>query len=770
MLCVRFQTVAAVGSEDVSYANVVLSARPLRSAVFVQPADGVPWQALYRFALRAETATWGGWGNLILPMPAEKDLEDPLLWRLVELFDADIYQALTATVGDMKDLSPAFYHAAYEVPLAQAKATYPKSMHDQVASELARAVIATPDPPETFAAKLQNRLTAFAGGVAQEARLGLRGAVPDWPLTCATSLALPEATIRILGGWSSDDLALLAASTHGEMAPGMRATVTAAGATLRDETVSGVDEWLTAMVPMGQSAASAITNQGLERLHYQALDPRVVFCVGDTPWDFALAVALDRLGIVARWVPASAASNLSAVAACYRLADMLKTHRGFEAHACSVSEPAAVNALINSWPTTSSDPVSLTQIEPIDSLPELPGRLYERDRAARYQATVVLAGATPLLATPLLRNVTAADVNELRWMTDVRVDGWRAFRHQTLAKHLLADLSPDIARSGGDAVSYFCPNVITTGARSLEAQTVSSRLKPLSLFEQIRSVLQDAGWVVATSDKGVYLLETAALFGGIPALVDALTDVRGPVMTMFLPTTTREQGYAIGSRRYFTLKQLERICVETEGLRELVIGLEDAGVLVRGFALKCGRCRQERVYELADVTGEFQCTRCRHRQRIQASSFGLTPKHPEPTWLYGLAEVVFQFLRNEGDLPVLNAYEFARKHRASQVSPPQYTGEIALVSPGGEPQELDIAVTISGDLWLGEATINTNLGRKQAGRLRNLATVAELLNARGVLLVSAQEWTGAAKKAAAEAFPSAWPRLELLQNGQRVSR
>jgi hypothetical protein len=94
--------------------SVALSPRPFRAVVFVARVPGVPWRALYRFALRCQTATWGGWANIVLPMPQGDASDDELLWALLDVFDADTYHSLPVRPQDLEDLAPDFYRETVE--------------------------------------------------------------------------------------------------------------------------------------------------------------------------------------------------------------------------------------------------------------------------------------------------------------------------------------------------------------------------------------------------------------------------------------------------------------------------------------------------------------------------------------------------------------------------------------------------------------------------------------------------------------------------------
>jgi hypothetical protein len=507
----------------------------------------------------------------------------------------------------------------------------------------------------------------------------------------------------------------------------------------------------------------------------------LVICVGDTAWDFAFALALDRMGIDARWVPSRALDDDDALVALDGLARWIWQRRRAPVTVCSTSSADDTGKLLSILTDLLPADIQLERLPPLELIPTRPGRLYERESAGAHQVTVnVHNGVTPALQTPLPKLVEAHTVHDLRWMTDVDVDAWKGLRHHRLAE-LVVDRLPitdGTVRSGRDGLAYVCPTMLTREHLTLEGQTVKPKLKPLSILEQLRGLLEIHGWSASPSDKGIYLRQASEIFGGPELLGEALLDERGRVLTVFLAKEgEKPPGWIIGERRYLTFDQLRDASRLSGGAEELILDLEDAGALVRGLALKCARCRNERFYRLTDVGEQFQCSRCWSWQPVNQETFQIGARHPEPTWLYGLAEVVFQFLRHNGDIPLLNSYRFMRTRAglstALQQRRVELVGELTVRDNGGETHELDIAITLDSELWLGEATADTNLGKNEARqkeRLGELARTAKILNARGVILITADEWTKTTKKLARAAFPGVWPVLELQENARRANR
>jgi hypothetical protein len=130
---------------------------------------------------------------------------------------------------------------------------------------------------------------------------------------------------------------------------------------------------------------------------------------------------------------------------------------------------------------------------------------------------------------------------------------------------------------------------------------------------------------------------------------------------------------------------------------------------------------------------------------------------------YALSEVLFQFLKNNGQLPLLAAHDHFVVRRGREEEPFDIAFELELIPSHGELGEHDIVATWGSELWLGEATADDKLGtaRSEMRRLRRLKLVAELLSARGILFVTESERFSDRTKRNVEAVFSdrTWPEV-----------
>jgi hypothetical protein len=197
-------------------------------------------------------------------------------------------------------------------------------------------------------------------------------------------------------------------------------------------------------------------------------------------------------------------------------------------------------------------------------------------------------------------------------------------------------------------------------------------------------------------------------------------------------------------------------------VHELVGSLLEKGVLVRGYPLKCRRCRQVSWYPLDDVGTTFRCARCRLDQEVGGSGF-LTGI--EPVLRYRLAEVVYQMLHHGGDLPLRVAVQLAD----GSARPADYCFELDFMSSAGVKTEHDIVLSDGYRLWIGEATSADRLEKsssKQHQRLLKLKSHAEMLGAYGVVIATSAPvfWDKLRAQAQSQAlFGGTWPQLLILE-------
>lgn len=292
---------------------------------------------------------------------------------------------------------------------------------------------------------------------------------------------LPE-ELDVFVGWPGEDLGLIGAATHGELSTRLRSKLTHDGVKVNDLPLSAqFSAWSAALELRSRVPSTELSALGLTQYFRPGAQlSGLVVCVGDDPWDFAFACARDRMAGDARWLPSTAADDIDAVASVARLAARVRTRSTGPLRLCSVSDRENAVRFAASLAALALARDIPTQIaEPLELVPDSPGRLYERERVGFYQSLVVHRGRTPPLPTPVPQNVSGNSAFDIRWMTDVHVQDWIAVRHASLTPGVLSNtVTKGMSRCGRDGLAYFCPGPLVHAGRSLETQTMRPKLAP----------------------------------------------------------------------------------------------------------------------------------------------------------------------------------------------------------------------------------------------------------------------------------------------------
>jgi hypothetical protein len=160
----------------------------------------------------------------------------------------------------------------------------------------------------------------------------------------------------------------------------------------------------------------------------------------------------------------------------------------------------------------------------------------------------------------------------------------------------------------------------------------------------------------------------------------------------------------------------------------------------------------------------FRCARCGLDQ-IHGPGHWLGASRPE--WHFGLAEVVYQFLEHNGDIPV----QAARSLLAGSQQPAAVTFELELEDSEERKSEHDLILTRGSRLVVGEATSDDRLEKsksKEIERLERLSVVADMLEAQSVVLATTQpRFTKATVGRARAIVEKPWLPLELIEGLKR---
>lgn len=260
--------------ESVSPITVALSVRPIRSVILVPEVERIPWQSLFRFACQCHTATWRGSGNLILPVPKGYGSENRLFWDLVDLFDADTFHGLPVRVGDVETLAPDYYRARFAERKAELIDAVPKELESKVAQELAHEPVVGMDLDEGLEDLLRRRVAPLVTATGLPGFRYDAADPPPWPLTSAERLRPLPSELVLMEEWPNDAVALINASTNGEMSPRLVETLRRLDVTVIPFTVPPSSAWSEAITPRQDAPLLALSGLGVGKHSTQASSRR----------------------------------------------------------------------------------------------------------------------------------------------------------------------------------------------------------------------------------------------------------------------------------------------------------------------------------------------------------------------------------------------------------------------------------------------------------------------------------------------------------------
>jgi hypothetical protein len=746
--------------------GAALTVRPPRVAVLVPLLDW-DWRSLFESALATQCGLWGGEGNIVLPWD-EGQVNDPVFWKMLRCHDPDILAAYVPSLGELVLIDEASYNAKVEginASLATLGGISEDQRREYLDNRLAEETTEL-DLGGSFELVRKRLSVLDADADLPVGWFSLQGMrEPKYPFTDMKSLGTPVEVVEDPVCGLGETARLLLGAHVGRLPPWIRRW-------LEDEQcvnqrdVSRLSAWLPLVSGRLRERSQIFpwdfSRRGVAWYSFSGRERQVVMVVGDEPMDFALFYLLLRVNQQAFWLPREgiredylAEYNQSVLSNVVQAAGQLGAQ---EILVTSVSAGDWRDQLARELQTkVGNDGMRFCPVEPAQVLPSQPSRLLEKDAQGYWGELMLdLTGNSQSLATPLPRHVRSADPFALRWITDVCLNGWTPISHSRLGPQILKAPHTSV-RLAATGPAYLCPLHTGFGGESLESLTTRPTLARLDLVEQIQRVISADGWRAKASDKGTYAEQTALLFRGLESLWDAL--LQEPTRALLDCYFTKGVGHEFRDRVYLRMEDAPA------GVdAELYQCYEMLGILRRGLALKCEQCRQGDFYELESVGRSFRCRRCGLDQ-----THG--PEHwlgeQEPKWHFGLAEVVYQFLRNDGDIPV----QAIRILLEGSHEPWAVAFELEFEDAEGCKSEHDLVLSYGSRLIIGEATANDRIqkqAKREVERLKRLAAVADLLEADAVVLATTHtHFKEATVKRAREIVEQPWRPLELVESLKR---
>lgn len=749
-----------------SFLKVSLTARPARLAVAVPDSslfdnEPVPaWRDLCMEIFAFLGRVWGGAGMAIIPVGV-RGVESYLLRALAQ-YDPD-----------------------FVVPFRHRSLGHewiPQEARDQLALHLS-----APDPL----------------GSGDAPHLVCDGP-PDYPLTDIDVFAtdFPEpAALQVEG---DDDVALLVAARVGVLTARYYEQHVEAGRTPERLTADASNEYGLLHLAYSSRPLPADgwrspefqerlplprTMHGCSYLMRPAgIDAACTVVVGDELSDFAFALLLDRMygpgsgmWLPSRFVNGGDSSGLEARVATVQA--LARPARGRRA-ALITSTTADRNvlertrtALSETLGSSGTSPWDLTPVLPADAVKILdpilvplpsPALLVDPHRISlpqRIPFTNQLAQNE--VVPPIPRVAESLPAHKVRWHTDAMIDDV-AVPPRVALNHMTADpLGLGHIRAGRDGATWMSATALIGAAdiarvHNLERPT----LHEPDAYVAIETLLSRAGWAAEPSNVAGFYLGTAKLWGSLDRLA---ADLRNPIVSGMLnafidPASSFGIVPGTTNRRVMRLPDIRKAvgwALDVPQARELLERLAARGILTRGFALKCARCRNADFYRVDDTGQLFTCTRCSERNSPTGKAWPLAT--PGPAWFYRLDELVHQAMTQGLAGPIL-ALDGLR--RASRGAGMRWTVAVDVFDAAHTRiTDLDFVVIIGNKLAIGEAKTNGSMGATAAeceDQLRKLREIAEAVAADYLILATTTDgWNQRSTVAANQIFRRPW-RPELV--------
>jgi hypothetical protein len=499
---------------------------------------------------------------------------------------------------------------------------------------------------------------------------------------------------------------------------------------------------------------------------------RSTIVYGDSIEDFCLSYCLPRIGQPTAWLPASwvgalkeqgdgvlrqcVHAFLGAAPTDVRMQDRLNL--------CSVSESmskvAELPGIFQERAGFGVHGGGPTPLEPMEILYQRVPLPVPYCTDSPYQSELVpfigRESAGPI-DTPRPSGFSKLSATKHRWIAEILAGDRSVPTIPDVIQSLIASaLSEQDARSSHQAVAYRCPGSLFTFGDDINSNLANPSVRLFDTFSAVSTMARIKGYHCRISDKGIYMRDSIEKLGGLADASKFLSSEEARALfRKFVDHEKRakgkfDEGCVVDGRTYLDLAAVSVLLDGDEDAAvDLLDGLVAKGVLARGFVLGCTECKNVEWYPLGDISDEFQCARCKRRQVISRRNW----KHPaSPQVFYGLDEIFYHFIRNNGDISVLALGHLERKwrHRFN------YCPEIELSIEKKSIAEVDICAAYDGILAIGEAKKVGNLDSSEAGphaEAAKYAQLAEMFHSRRVLFCTTDShWSENVRQIVSETF------------------
>lgn len=793
-----------------SFVQLRQTLRPARAAVAIDRDDPYWLHSIVRL-IEQLTMTWGGSSALIVPVTDAGDV-DQNIWDLVRVQDPDIWGVYQHSFTALLLADPAEFERQLEL-LTQRRLSEgggnPAEIREALRSAMLNRSGGLVDP---ISPALLDRLAKWTGistGVdgrvdieylAADAEVGERhhltavAALEPLPPT-VTTLDLDllpmdlSMSLRAMGGAldepSRDHFAARGVNIETvKLRPDDVGAVLAHawgirnwfGSTVTDaDTGSSIDlRELFSQLPASLPTVGCLP---VRRFSPGAETYPVTVVVGDEIEDFAYSLAQMRCTGRSIWLPTSALDDLDDPTVRGVVRTLSRSGQSSfgdrPVMLCSLSEPAVDLSSLASAITDAALPNNRPTVEfgaptpPPERILSLVDRRHYDVQLDELVSETEMQRGVPLVVPS---EVDSSDPSALKWWIDIRngerVLPPRSALNQSVAPRHSGTYSYEIVRSADGAIAFssHTTGLVIAGARRDDA-LVRPRLRFPNASDVFAVLFKRSGIDATTSDKGRFQNQTMALWGGLDLLASDLDDVNiSELLNGWLATSSdgSEPGMFAQQRRFLTFDDCAAVSgLDADTTRSVLDRYLNTGIVRRGHVLRCDFCRHLDWYPLDAVGRTFTCHRCESSNT--PSTQGTPTSTHEITVAYDLSEVVYQFLQNNGHVPVLALQRLAQQSRSFMFAP-----EMQLDDPSNaQRMELDLLAMADGRIIVGEAKRSQRLAdtlTNERSVLTRVLRAAEHATADRIVLATTTTWRDETKQVIDQALGTSRFEIQLLED------
>jgi hypothetical protein len=546
------------------------------------------------------------------------------------------------------------------------------------------------------------------------------------------------------------------------------------------------------------------TAYGLSRVFEGGPDDRPPALVvwGDSPNDFALAMAWDRTYGQGIWLPdewwVDTTTRPQVITAIDFLATTvlrLQNELAFTSTSLSRNQLAY---RIRGCDTRAERRLGESLIRPLGEAMIHPAETIRfsrfhktwfaigRSNASQWSTAVRdKAGTAEFAMLPPLPDIRLPELSvveaKARWHVDVSVQGHQipcttALHEQDLlaGRQSLLGLRIRSSRRGGVSFEAHDSGFVMAGA-SLEERLTRPFIRYPSLLDWAQARAEAHGMATRLSAAGHRADVLAKLIGGRAVLAELIASELLPAIQAFNRRgSTSEafdgEGCVVNGEAFLHFAGMCGIAgiAADSDARDQIDALVSGGILHRGLILGCGECAHVAFVPVEDVGTTIRCRRCRADNDLTRARW----RSPvdEPIWFYDLHPTARDFLgvSANGHVPLLLSRHLRSQTQWDLTEAPEFE----LVKKGKAVAETDLLALTERRLVSAEAKTTNKLGRNSAERsdaARKRVLAAKLLMADEIILATTEpSWVESSVKSIKSAIGAeTWdtgtpPRLRII--------